>query len=100
MPEAENYTSVWVHSANVKEVGGQQGFVECTEKIAALLIDRGDAQDPRCGGFDLIEMEDPTASTPRKTKAQTKNTETVVETDKSMTAVTASTAEAPTYQTK
>ena len=93
MPEVEYYTGIWVHAANVPEVNNEQGFVECTQKIADLLIERGDAQDPTCGAFDLIEMEDPTASAPKKPR---KKAEPVAEANKSMTAGT----ETATYHTK
>jgi len=98
MPEQEFYTSVWVHAANVSEVNNQQGFVECTQKVADKLIADGLAQDPTCGGFDLLEMEDATATNPKKPSR--KKAEPVVEANKSMTAETPVVAEAATYQTK
>lgn len=51
--------TIWAHGANIKEIDGEQGFVEVDEELGNKLIEQGVAQDIGVGGLLLKELEDP-----------------------------------------
>lgn len=60
----EYQTLVWVSKPDIKEVDGEQGFVEVTGTLAEKLIAEGKAQDTRDGALHLEEIQE--ASAPKK----------------------------------